>query len=80
MFDIKETFLNKQQVEDGKSGDLVDKERGVAAVDYTRVGKGFAKGGRSLGFVCCRVCVCLWIMGYCKKMCYTAFSPLPISS
>ncbi len=70
MFNIKKTFLNKGQTEDGKGGDLVGKERGVAAVDSTRVEKGFAKGGRGLGFVCCRVCVCLRIWGCCVKMCY----------
>ncbi len=40
MFDIKRAFLNKGQTENGKKGDLVGKERGVAAVDSTRVGKG----------------------------------------
>ena len=40
MFNIKRAFLNKGQTENGKKGDLVGKERGVAAVDSTRVGKG----------------------------------------
>ena len=70
MFNIKGTFLNKRQTEDSKKGDLVGKERGVAEVNSTRVGKCFAKGERSLGFVCCRVCVCLRIKGCCVKMCY----------
>ena len=61
MFDIREALINKQQTEINKRGDLVGKEREVVAVDSAHGGKGLTKGGRGLGFVCCRVCVCLRI-------------------
>ncbi len=64
MFDIKETFLNKGQTENGKKGNLVGKRRSNVRIVFRYVGKILGTVFDGTVGVGGKGCVCLLIVTF----------------